>query len=118
MRTSDHTPVQQTTPSSRQAVPVTPENESRVDPTSITEETIGEIEVEDGSVIPAVGDITEIIDDHARDRSDTIEGTGDSSDRDGGNPHDPNLGSTSVNNQESTDNSLGNGDGIAETPQT
>ena len=117
------TPVQRTTPSSGQAVTVTPENESGTDETSITEETIErsfiiEIEVEDGTVIPAGGINTEITDGQVGDISDTIGGSGDSPDRDEGNPHDPNLGSTSSNNQVNTDNNLGNGDGIAGTLQT
>ena len=115
---SGGTPVQRTTPSSGLVETVTPENESGIDQTSITEESIGEIEVEDGSVIPAGGISTEITDGQVGDRSDTIGGTGDSSDRGGGIPHGPNLGSTSISNQVSTDNSLGNGDGIAGTLQT
>ena len=105
---------QQESPSSGQrAVSVSPINESETDLVP-AEEGIGrEIEVEEGVVITTEEDKTEISGDHAGEASDEI---GDSSDRDGGNPHDPNRGNVTQNDQERSENGLGNGGGTTGTP--
>ena len=114
-------PAHQTTPSNGQSAETeTPIIEAGTDLTPITDEIRGEIEVENGEIIPILEDSTEITSDQVSVGSDAIVGIGDSSDRDGGNPQEPNLGSsTSIprNDQESTDNGSGNGGGMTVTPQ-
>ena len=103
----------QATPSSGQSAGTgTPKNETGTDLAPTTVGIIREIEVEEGVVITAEGDNTEITNDHVREGSDTIAG---SADEDGGNPPDPDQGSVPQIDQVSTDNGLGNGDG---TPGT
>ena len=114
-------PAHQTTPNNGQSAETeTPIIEAGTDLTPITDEIRGEIEVENGEIIPILEDSTEITSGQVSVGSDAIVGIGDSSDRDGGNPQEPNLGSsTSIprDDQESTDNGSGNGGGKTVTPQ-
>ena len=90
-----------------------PNNESGTDLVPAEEGIMREVEVEEGVVITTEEDKTEISGDHAGEASEAIGG---SSDRDGGNPHNPNLDNVPQIDQVGTENGLGNGGGTTGTP--
>ena len=124
------TQAQQTTPSSGQGGPsthqTTPSNgQSEVADTPINEtgtdlptaDGDGEIEIEQGVVSRIMGDEADIDSDRVGDGAAAAGVIVDSTDGGGGSPQNPNQGSIANNDQVSTENGLGNGDGKQGTTQ-